>query len=51
MSQLHVNKCAQIKADSTNGRKQEAWNDNVMKHLPFHETSLSTKLTQMSNVQ
>ena len=41
MSQLHVNRCVQIKADLTNGRKQEAW-DDLINHPPFHIAVIST---------
>ena len=33
--------CTKIEAESTSGRKQEAWID-VTKHFPVHKTALST---------
>ena len=41
MSLLCMNGCARIEANSTSGRKQEAWDDVA---IPFHETTISTNL-------
>ena len=36
-----MNRCARIEENSTNGRKQETW-DDVTKCFPFHKTAVST---------
>ena len=41
VSQLSMNRCARIEEDSTNGRKQESW-DDLTKCFPFHKTAVST---------